>query len=80
MKRHKVHRPSTYARARLIRQIAAEHYEPGNQRRSYHAVWRRYIRPVYGCCYITFLFYLHLPDPQEAQPEKEDPRQLRLFE
>lgn len=78
MKKEKPHHPSTLARAALCRKIAAQHYEPGNYSRSYHAVWRHHIRPIYGCCYHTFLSYLHMPDLPDTRA-KEDPRQLHLF-
>lgn len=77
-KKRKRHFKSTYARARDIREIAEREYEPGNQRRSLYQVWRLFVHPRWGCCYHTFLAYLHLP-PEPAEPPQDDPRQLKLF-
>lgn len=49
---------STLCRAQRARQIAAQHYEPGNQARSLKQVWRHYARPEMGICYRTFLRYV----------------------
>ncbi|MCC8187376.1 MAG: hypothetical protein LIP08_07670 [Bacteroides sp.] len=54
MAKHK----SRELRARKVAELANKHYEPGNQARSYKAVWRRFIYPVYPMCYRTFLNYL----------------------
>lgn len=48
---------STLCRRRRAREIAAEHYEPGNQSRSLKQVWRKYAAPELGVCYRTFLRY-----------------------
>lgn len=53
-KRHK----STLARAEKVKAITALHYEAGNQARCYKAVWRRWIEPEFGICYLTYLRYL----------------------
>lgn len=76
MKKPKHHK-STLARAKDVKLITAQHYEPGNNRRCYMQIWRHYIYPVYGCCYHTYLNYLGI-DP-ETKEQKEDSRQLRLF-
>lgn len=52
-----------YLRARSIQQIAARHYEPGNQRKCLKSVWRRYIQPEYGLCYRSFLNYCKVELP-----------------
>lgn len=62
-------------RARAIREITAQHYEPGRQDRCRKWVWRKYIRPVYGMCYVTYLKYLNTPLDEN---EKKD-GQLTLF-
>lgn len=59
---------STITRARAIRRITEEHYEPGNQARCYKAVWRKYIYPTFGICYNTYLAYLGVPVPPEQRP------------
>lgn len=77
MKPRKPHHRSTFKRAAQIRSIAREHYEPGNQSRCHRQVWRRYVQPVYGICYKTYLMYLRLEE-EEAKQE-DDPRQMLLF-
>lgn len=52
------HNLSTHMRARRAREIAAEHYEQGNQSRCLKQVWRHWARPEMGVCYRTFLRYL----------------------
>lgn len=66
-KRHK----STIARARRIKAITAMRYEPGNQARCYKGVWRRFIEPEFGICYLTYLRYLGI-DPETGRPAHED--------
>lgn len=66
-----------YQRAAMIQAITRRHYEPERQDRCYAAVWRRYIRPAFGICYATYLHYLKVVPPPEAEP---DDRQLSLFE
>lgn len=78
MKKNK-NRKSTIARGRVYRAITEEHYEKGNNRRCYHQVWRRYIYPIYGCCYRTYLNGLALSD-LPIEEEKSDPRELLLFD
>lgn len=51
---------STKTRARRAQEIAAKHYEEGNQSKSLKAVWRRYIEPQMGICYASFLAYLKM--------------------
>ena len=50
---------STKTRARRAQEIAAKHYEEGNQSKNLKAVWRRYIEPQMGICYASFLAYLN---------------------
>ncbi len=56
-KRHK----STLTRAERIKAITAMRYEPGNQAKCYKAVWRHWIEPEFGICYLTYLRYLGIP-------------------
>ena len=65
-----------FLRAKAIKRIAAEHYEPGRQDRCYKWVWKRHIRPVYVICYNTFLKYLKCVEPGA----EDGGTQLRLFE
>lgn len=51
---------STIERAKIIQQLTAAYYEPGNLRRCYRAVWKKYINPVYPMCYNSFLKYLRM--------------------
>lgn len=69
------HHESTMRRAEILRELAARHYEPGNQARCYKMVWRRWINPVYPMCYRTFLNYLSLKD---EPPPKDSSLQLTL--
>lgn len=48
-------RQSTILRAKALKALTREHYEPGNHRRCYKQVWRRYIAPLYGINYRTYL-------------------------
>lgn len=66
-KRHK----STIARAERIKAITAMRYEPGNQAKCYKAVWRHYIEPEFGICYLTYLRYLGL-NPETERPTQEN--------
>jgi hypothetical protein len=64
---------STEQRIREVCELAQEHYEVGNQSKSYFAVWRNHIEPRYGICYRTFLSYLNqylypTPPPGETEP------------
>lgn len=73
---------NTLRRIRLVCEIAREHYEPGNLRRCYKEVWRRYVNPIYPMCYRTFLDYVSTP-PGELQRaeehERDHPDQPMLF-
>lgn len=60
-----LHYPSTHARARQARRLAAAHYEPGNQARCLKQVWRRWALPEMGISYRTFIRYLSLPPENE---------------
>ena len=72
---------STIKRIKEILEIVDKHYEVGNQKRCYKAIWRDFIYPKYGVCYDTFLSYIGVkPSELEAEePEKKDPNQLSLF-
>ena len=66
-------------RIRLVCRIVQEHYEPGNQSKSYYQVWKKYVNPVYPMCYRTLLRYISTTLPKE-EPETQDPNQLTLFD
>lgn len=61
-------------RAKRIQEIDRQHYEPYHDS-CHKMVWRKYVYPVYGCSYGTFLKYLRFT----GEPPK-DKRQLDLFE
>lgn len=52
---------ATLVRAEHVRRRVLALYEPGNQRRSLRAVWRRTVRTEFGICYQTMLRYLNCP-------------------
>lgn len=74
--RSKKHHKSTITRVMAIRAITENNYEPGNAQKCYKAVWRRYVYPIYGCCYRTYLNYLGIPTPPVR---RSHPGQLLLF-
>ena len=59
---------STERRIREVCEITRQHYEEGNQSKCYKAVWRKYIEPRYGICYITYMSYINEPLPKETDP------------
>lgn len=65
-------------RARRIQEVTAEYYEPENQSKCYHQVWKRHIYPLFGVGYRAYLKYLKVEVKEE--PAQEDKRQLRLFD
>ena len=73
MKRHK----NILLRIQHVQELAAQHYEPGNQSKCYKQVWRHHVYPVYPMSYRTFLNYIN----EQIEPERpaDDPRQLKLF-
>lgn len=50
---------NTRQRIRRVCEITQQHYEPGNQAKSYKAVWRNHIYPIYPMCYQTYLAYIN---------------------
>ena len=44
-------------RAKKIQEIDREHYQPYPDS-CHRMVWKKYVYPVYGCNYRTFLLYL----------------------
>lgn len=54
-----------YQRAAIIQAIAAQHYQPERHDRCYKWVWKKFIYPRYGMCYMSFLRYLHLDLPEQ---------------
>ena len=62
-------------RAKKIQEIDREHYQPYHDS-CHRMVWQKYIRPVYGCNYRTFLLYLKadtsgLPDNNDTASLKK---------
>ncbi len=52
---------STIQRIKMAREITQKHYEPGNQSKSFKAVWRNYIFKIMGISYRTYLTYINTP-------------------
>ena len=46
-------------RARQIRKITSIYYEPENQVKCYKQIWKRYIYPLFGISYRSYLRYLN---------------------
>lgn len=83
-KRRRRHYDSTMRRVAMIKELTAKYYEPGNHLRSYKAVWRRWINPVYPMTYDTYLRLMQI-DPVErlgGEPPQAncEPRQLTIFD
>lgn len=72
MPRHR----NTLLRMKNVCEIAAKYYEPGRADRCYKEVWRRYVYPVYPCCYRTFLNYIGVP--VDAELKKQSAGQMSL--
>lgn len=71
---------NTLRRIQRVCEITNEHYEPGNLRKCYKAVFREYVYPIYPMCYRTYLNYLSTPLGELKQIEQEaDEQQLKLF-
>ena len=79
-KRRSKHYKSTIKRVALIREITAKHYEPGNHLRSYKAVWRKWINPVYPMAYDTYLRLLAIKEDSEDSTGSPKWRQLTIFD
>lgn len=74
------HYRNTILRAKIIQEMTAKHYEPGNYSRSYFHVWRNHISKAYPMSYRTFLKYIKMDTSQiEAQVHQSDKLQLVLF-
>lgn len=65
MKKARRRYKSTEAKAKQLRIITERHYEAGNQRKCYKAVWRSYVYPLYKIDYRTYLRLLDIPLPPE---------------
>lgn len=70
------HHRNTLLRMKNVCEIAARYYEPGRADRCYKEVWRRYVYPVYPCCYRTFLNYIGVP--VDAELKKQSSGQMSL--
>ena len=83
MGKRRRHYKSTLRRVEMIRSITAKYYEPGNHLRSYKAVWRRWVNPVYPMTYDTYLRLLQIddPDPESRQTNGQNTsQQLTIFD
>lgn len=83
MGKRRRHYKSTLRRVEMIRSITAKHYEPGNHLRSYKAVWRRWVNPIYPMTYDTYLRLLQIddPDPESGQTNGQSTsQQLTIFD
>ena len=49
---------NTKRRIHAVKKLAAKHYEEGNLSNCHKIVWLRFILPVYGIGYRTYLSYL----------------------
>lgn len=58
---------NTLLRAKHICEITMMYYESGRQDRSYRAIWKKYIYPVYPMCYRTYLNYLKINFKKELK-------------
>lgn len=61
-------------RAKVLHDLAAQHYEPGRQDRCLKWVWRWHVRSLYGIGYRTFLRYL-----KAAEADTENPPEVLFF-
>lgn len=74
------HYRNTILRAKIIQEMAAKYYEPGNYSKSYFQVWRNHISKAYPMSYPTFLKYIKMDTSQiEAKVHQSDKLQLLLF-
>lgn len=83
MGKRRRHYKSTLRRVEMIRSITAKYYEPGNHLRSYKAVWRRWVNPIYPMTYDTYLRLLQIddPDPESGQTNGQSTsQQLTIFD
>ena len=56
---------------RNVCELTRRHYQPGRQDRSYKAIWRNLIYPLYPMCYRTFLNYVNTYlQPGKAESSK----------
>ncbi len=58
-------------RMKNILDITRRHYEPERQDRCYKMVWRKYVNPVYGIGYRTYLNYLRRAGVLRCRQESE---------
>lgn len=49
---------NTRLRIKRVCEITQAHYERGNQRKCYKAIWRNHIYPIYPMSYRTYLTYI----------------------
>lgn len=78
-----IHHRNTILRARQVKQIVDELYEPGRLDRCKLWVYRHHVRKVYCISERTFFFYLSIADlplPEDTNKPEYDKRQLRLFD
>lgn len=68
---------STKSRAKKVKEVLNEHFEPGRQDRSRLWCYRNHIRTQFGISERTFFRYLKTET--EDNDAQTDPRQLSLF-
>lgn len=66
-----------YDRARRMREITEQYYEPENHRKCKKAIWRTHIRPIYGVCYQTYINSLRALRTLEAEQSQTEKSSLR---
>lgn len=82
-KRRRRHYDSTMRRVAMIKELTAQYYEPGNHLRSYKAVWRRWINPVYPMTYDTYLRLMQIDSVERLDTQTGHTgtsRQLTIFD
>ena len=71
---------NTMRKARMIRQLVDEHYEPGRQDRNRKWVYRNIVVKIYPMSLTTFWRYMRLTRTEADPSDKtNDAGQLRLF-
>lgn len=69
-------RESTKQRIIEIQKIVVDNYEVADQKKCYHAIWRKLIFPKYKVCYRTMLRMLKFK-PSELQFDEEKERSVK---
>lgn len=67
----KVYHENYLRRVEMVQRITLKHYEPGRLDRCYKEVWRRWVYPLYPCCYETYRTMLGVNVAQARKAMKE---------